>query len=182
MWSSNSAGLDHNYTLDFSAKGFNRALQTDTISADYRAGNVNRGKRKGVNYIIKATSGLPDSQQDYILNQLAPVDTVAVDNMQSVTSNAVANALPKVLKTTISVPFYADYSYRIVPSDLGLTTFNNAIVQISATAWENMVDISEQSANHIAMRVWAISTTGNATVSLKSSGSVTMLVTVIYYE
>ena len=101
--------------------------------------------------------------------------------MNSVTSNAVAIALPKVLKITKSVPFYTDYSYRITPSDLGLTTFANAVVQISATAWENMVDISEQSADHIAMRVWAISTTGNATVSLKNSGSVTMIFTVIYY-
>jgi microcystin-dependent protein len=57
-----------------------------------RAGTVTRGKSVGVNYIIKATSGLPDSQQDYILNQLAPVDEVTVDNMHSVTSNAVAVA------------------------------------------------------------------------------------------
>lgn len=35
-----------------------------------RAGTVTRGKSVGVNYIIKATSGLPDEQQDYILNQI----------------------------------------------------------------------------------------------------------------
>lgn len=35
-----------------------------------RVGNITRGKSVGVNYIIKATSGLPDSQQDYILNTI----------------------------------------------------------------------------------------------------------------
>jgi len=60
---------------------------------DGRQGTVTRGKSVGVNYIIKATSGLPDDQQDYILNQLAPVDEVTVDNMHSVTSNAVAESL-----------------------------------------------------------------------------------------
>ena len=59
----------------------------------YRSGTVTRGKSVGVNYIIKATSGLPDSQQDYILNQLAPVDEVALNNVHSVTSNAVAESL-----------------------------------------------------------------------------------------
>ena len=53
LWASNPAGVDHNYTIDFSYKGYNRALQTDTINADYRAGTVNRGKRKGVIYLIK---------------------------------------------------------------------------------------------------------------------------------
>ena len=113
---------------------------------------------------------------------LAPVDEVTIGNMQSVTSNAVAKVLPKMLKTTKTVPYYSDYSYRITPSDLGLTTFANAVVQISATAWENMVDIQEQANDHITMRVWQITTTRNAIVSLKSSGSVIMLFTVIYYE
>lgn len=35
-----------------------------------RTGTVTRGKSVGVNYIIKATSGLPESQQDYILNTI----------------------------------------------------------------------------------------------------------------
>lgn len=45
-----------------------------TISGEVRnarKGNITRGKSVGVNYIIKATSGLSDDQQDYILNQIA---------------------------------------------------------------------------------------------------------------
>ena len=53
LWSTNPNGVDHNYTIDFSYKGYNRALQTDLINTDYRAGSVNRGKRKGVKFIIK---------------------------------------------------------------------------------------------------------------------------------
>ena len=61
-----------------------------------RTGTVTRGKSVGENYIIKATSGLPDDQQDYILNQLAPVDVVEENNVHAVTSNAVAVALAKL--------------------------------------------------------------------------------------
>lgn len=58
-----------------------------------RGGDVTRGKRKGVNYCIKATAGLDESDADYVLGVLAPVDEVTLNNMHSVTSNAVANAL-----------------------------------------------------------------------------------------
>ena len=34
-----------------------------------RSGNTTRTKQKGVNYIIKATTGLEEAQQDYILSQ-----------------------------------------------------------------------------------------------------------------
>jgi hypothetical protein len=64
-----------------------------TYVANARVGTVTRGKSVGVNYIIKATSGLPDDQQDYILNQLAPVNTVQSGNMHAVTSNAVSESL-----------------------------------------------------------------------------------------
>lgn len=92
---------DHKHKLAYGSSGTNTLLarvdkagdvDTGLVSDGYRAGTVTRGKSVGVNYIIKATSGLPDSQQDYILNQLAPVDEVTVGNVHSVTSNAVAVA------------------------------------------------------------------------------------------
>lgn len=83
-----------------------------------RHGSTTRGKRKGVNYIIKATSGLPDDQQDYILNQLAPVDTVAVGNVHSVTSDAVARAINPASTTIIE-----STSKRSVSVTLGQTTW-----------------------------------------------------------
>lgn len=86
-----------NCTVGNGPRGFTIASQGDSatffISDSYRKGTVTRGKSVGVNYIIKATSGLPDDQQDYILNTLAPVDEVTVDNMHSVTSNAVSKAM-----------------------------------------------------------------------------------------
>lgn len=53
--------------------GGNNNFVDGTLYTSYnggRGGTVTRGKSVGVNYIIKATSGLPDDQQDYILNQL----------------------------------------------------------------------------------------------------------------
>lgn len=70
---------DHKHKLAYGSSGTNTLLarvdkagdvDTGLVSDGYRAGTVTRGKSVGVNYIIKATSGLPDSQQDYILNQI----------------------------------------------------------------------------------------------------------------
>ena len=46
--------------LDMNGAGVNNGRKGDTTEV----------KAVGVNYVIKATSGLPDSQQDYILNQI----------------------------------------------------------------------------------------------------------------
>lgn len=52
-------------------KAVDYAENTLGISSGYgRHGTVTRGKSVGVNYIIKATSGLSDDQQDYILNTI----------------------------------------------------------------------------------------------------------------
>lgn len=73
---------------------YNSSPITDTINTENcRHGDVTRGKRKGVNYCIKATAGLDESDADYVLGVLAPVDEVTVNNMHSVTSNAVAEAI-----------------------------------------------------------------------------------------
>ena len=52
--------------------GYAQDVWGDLVGGTYgaRAGTVTRGKSVGVNYIIKATSGLPDDQQDYILNTM----------------------------------------------------------------------------------------------------------------
>lgn len=52
------------------AFAINNAVAPTVVGAGVRVGSVTRGKSVGVNYIIKATSGLPDDQQDYILNTI----------------------------------------------------------------------------------------------------------------
>lgn len=58
-----------------------------------RTGATTEVKAVGVNWIIKATTGLAEAQVDYVLNQLSPVDVVALNNLHSVTSDAVYKAL-----------------------------------------------------------------------------------------
>ena len=93
-----------------------------------RHGNTTRGKRKGVNYIIKATSGLPDNQQDYILNQLAPVDEVTIGNVHSVTSNAVAEKfgwkLVGEVSGGVSIPVnFNDYDEIMIIANVGYSNW-----------------------------------------------------------
>ena len=73
---------------------YNYGNKPDVVGARTgRYGNVTRGKSKGINYCIKATAGLDESDADYVLGVLAPVDEVTLNNMHSVTSNAVAEAI-----------------------------------------------------------------------------------------
>ena len=49
-------------------------------------------------YVIKATSGINENQADNVLSALTPIDQVALNNLHSVTSNAVAQALSSLIK------------------------------------------------------------------------------------
>ena len=110
-----------------------------------------------------------------------PVNVVEEGNLHAVSSNAVANAIPRHIIRTVSVPFWSDYSYRLYPSDLGLTTFENVIVTINATSWNQVADIQTMDNNHITLRIWTISGTSNATVEIQNSGNVSILVQVIQF-
>lgn len=69
----------------------NRLSNITTLGA--RTGATTEVKAVGVNWCIKATSGINENQADNVLSALSPVDTVTSGNMHSVTSNAVANAI-----------------------------------------------------------------------------------------
>lgn len=58
-----------------------------------RIGDTTEVKAVGVNWCIKATSGINENQADNVLSALSPVDTVTSGDMHSVTSNAVAKKL-----------------------------------------------------------------------------------------
>jgi hypothetical protein len=96
--------------------------------------------------------------------------------MQSVTSNAVSRAIPKYVIKSLSVPFWSDYSYKLVPADIGLTTFKNTLLSINATSWNQVADIQIIDDDYIRIRVWTISGTNNATVTLNNSGDVSLTV------
>ena len=91
--------------------------------------------------------------------------------MQSVTSNAVASALPKIIYKEVSIQFWSDYSFLLYPSDVGLTTFKNMTIYISATSWNVVADIQEKKESYIRIRAWIISGVTNATVTVISSGN-----------
>ena len=97
-------------------------------------------------------------------------------NMQSVTSNAVAVAIPKYVIKSLSVPFWSDYSYKLYPADIGLTTFKNTLFSINAASWNQVADIQIIDDDYIIIRVWTISGTNNATVTLNNSGNVSLMV------
>ena len=61
-----------------------------TLSTNMRNGATTEVKAVGVNWCIKATSGINENQADNVLSALSPVDVVALNNVHSVTSNAVA--------------------------------------------------------------------------------------------
>jgi hypothetical protein len=63
-----------------------------TLSTNMRNGATTEVKAVGVNWCIKATSGINENQADNVLSALSPVDVVALNNVHSVTSNAVAQA------------------------------------------------------------------------------------------
>lgn len=89
--------------------------------------------------------------------------------------------MPKIKYSRITLPFWSDYSYRLVPSDIGLTTFKAVAISVSAVDWATMVDIQDFLENSIRLRAWEISGTTNATVTLKNSGSLIIGVTAVYY-
>ena len=66
----------------------NQLSNITTLGA--RTGATTEVKAVGVNWCIKATSGINENQADNVLNILQPVDVVALNNVHSVTSNAVA--------------------------------------------------------------------------------------------
>ena len=98
-----------------------------------RAGTTTHGKQVGVNWCIKATSGINENQADNVLSILQPVDVVALNNVHSVTSNAVAEYANKVIKykqvtidsITIGADGYSDIRDRF-PS--GMNNFLFAIL------------------------------------------------------
>ena len=111
-------------------------------SGSVRTGTTTHGKQVGVNWCIKASSGLTENAQDNVLNILQPVDTVAVDNMHSVTSNAVAQAL--LLKAGIetgsfSLNFLRSTVQTVSGSyvKIGSVVFANVRVNVTATTAGN---------------------------------------------
>ena len=72
-----------------------------------RFGATTEVKAVGVNWCIKATSGINENQADNVLNILQPVDTVAVDNLHSVTSNAVATECNKFISSQTAIKTFA---------------------------------------------------------------------------
>ena len=76
-----------------------------------RTGTTTHGKQVGVNFCIKATSGINENQADNVLSALTPVNEVALNNLQSVTSNAVAENCCR----------FIDYAHPITPSSVSWT-------------------------------------------------------------
>ena len=101
--------------------------------------------------------------------------------MHSVTSNAVRNALPKIKIVEKTINYDDDYVYRIVPTDINLTTFDNVAVFVQAKDWSYMADIQSQSSNQIVIRVWKLNSITNSTVSLMKDTAILFLITAIYY-
>lgn len=114
------------YTLPIVSASSGNILHINTERTSSRIGDTTHGKQKGVNYIIKATSGLPDDQQDYILNQLAPVDVVEEDNLHAVTSNAVAEAIQNSKVKILSVTGTTNSDGFLILSNI--TMANNVIL------------------------------------------------------
>ena len=91
-------------TSDFEyANGVSRSgVQWSSINFDssnvVRTGTTTHGKQVGVNWCIKATSGINENQADNVLSALSPVNEVTADNLHSVTSNAVALFLSGYLR------------------------------------------------------------------------------------
>ena len=93
-------------------------------------------------YVIKATSGINENQADNVLSALSPVDVVALNNVHSVTSNAVAQAL--LLKAGIETgSFSLNFPRSTVQTlsgsyvKIGGVVFANVRVQVTATTSGN---------------------------------------------
>lgn len=179
-----TGGSNPQYTSG-SAGGSDSATGRIYETSALRKGDVTRGKSVGVNYIIKATSGLPDSQQDYILNQLAPVDEVTVGNVHSVTSNAVATALQveaidneqftSSVSSSVNMTNHVRYGklHIAVISMLNVTGSNvgtlNEITIVGDTGYR-----PKKSASFVAVNFYSSSSTFNGRVTLTSSGEIAL--------
>jgi microcystin-dependent protein len=62
------------------ADGYGQQARFDA-SRVARAGTTTHGKNVGVNYVIKATSGLEETQQDYVLQSLLEADNYSTDEV-----------------------------------------------------------------------------------------------------
>ena len=74
-------------------------------SLSARAGTTTHGKAVGVNWCIKATSGINENQADNVLSALSPVNAVTSGDMHAVTSNAVWDNTRATRLTENTVPF-----------------------------------------------------------------------------
>ena len=80
------SGTPAYYTGSNTVVNFHNAHSTNNNG---RSGATTEVKAVGVNFCIKATSGINENQADNVLSALSPVDVVALNNVHSVTSNAV---------------------------------------------------------------------------------------------
>ena len=102
-----------------------------TLSTNMRNGDTTEVKAVGVNWCIKATSGLTENAQDNVLNILQPVDTVALNNMHSVSSNAVAKALSYSSTQEVFIGYYDGeplYRKLVTVSGSSLPAVGNTVV------------------------------------------------------
>lgn len=120
---------DNSGTYNVARGAYNQGITgNDTGSmSDGRSGNVTRGKRKAVFFYIKATSGLPENQQDNVLA------TINDNNSYSTTEHATGK------KTTDGKDIYSrTFIYRNVTlSTTGTTLENNFPISfINVTKYE----------------------------------------------
>lgn len=102
---SGSESWEDGYAVRGHANGVSyRTLTLQAMSSSIRSGATTEVKAVGVNWCIKATSGINENQADNVLSALSPVDVVALNNVHSVTSDAVAQAL--LLKANKSTGVY----------------------------------------------------------------------------
>lgn len=84
--------LSYNDNYTYASAGNNSAYSKYDTSAslkqnisftsdDIRSGTTTHGKNFGVNYVIKATSGLEETQQDYVLQSLLEADSYSLEEV-----------------------------------------------------------------------------------------------------
>lgn len=121
------SGTPAYYTGSNTVVNFHNAHSTNNNG---RSGATTEVKAVGVNWCIKATSGINENQADNVLSALTPVNAVTSGDMHAVTSNAVYDYLPfrvrSYQKKRVTISSINSHGYVIKTlSEMGFTALND---------------------------------------------------------
>ena len=146
-------------------------------SKNVRAGATTEVKAVGVNWCIKATSGINENQADNVLSALSPVNAVTSGDMHAVTSNAVAQALTEKLNQ--GVEFGNDNSTSTITLGAGVYMFLSNFHPFVNQTGLYLVSIASRPDYN---RVLTVDNNSTITLSVSSSSNVLTLTTTTLFR